>query len=153
MFGNLFLLVMILQRNSPIGYENIERKRFILRHWLTQLWSLTISSLPRGLVVGHPREPTLQMKSEGYLLQCCLLLRGLKFCGCWSIQPDWVWPTHIREGHLLYSKVCVCACVHVCYVASVMSDSLQPNGLEPARRLCPWDSPGMNTGVGCHALL
>ena len=106
-----------------------------------------------GLVVGHPREPTLQMKSEGYLLQCCLLLRGLKFCGCWSIQPDWVWPTHIREGHLLYSKVCVCACVHVCYVASVMSDSLQPNGLEPARRLCPWDSPGMNTGVGCHALL
>ena len=19
--------------------------------------------------------------------------------------------------------------------------------------LCPWDSPGMNTGVGCHALL
>ena len=23
----------------------------------------------------------------------------------------------------------------------------------PARLLCPWDSPGMNTGVGCHALL
>ena len=25
--------------------------------------------------------------------------------------------------------------------------------LEPARLLCPWDSPGKNTGVGCHALL
>ena len=24
---------------------------------------------------------------------------------------------------------------------------------EPARLLCPWDSPGKNTGVGCHALL
>ena len=22
----------------------------------------------------------------------------------------------------------------------------------PARLLCPWDSPGENTGVGCHAL-
>ena len=23
----------------------------------------------------------------------------------------------------------------------------------PARLLCPWDSPGKNTGVGCHSLL
>ena len=23
----------------------------------------------------------------------------------------------------------------------------------PARLLCPWDSPGKNTGVSCHALL
>ena len=23
----------------------------------------------------------------------------------------------------------------------------------PARLLCPWDSPGKNTGVDCHALL
>ena len=23
----------------------------------------------------------------------------------------------------------------------------------PTRLLCPWDSPGKNTGVGCHALL
>ena len=36
---------------------------------------------------------------------------------------------------------------------SVMSDSMQLHGLEPARLLCPWDSPGKNTGVGCHALL
>ena len=34
-----------------------------------------------------------------------------------------------------------------------MSDSLQPYGSLPARLLCPWDSPGKNTGVGCHALL
>ena len=35
----------------------------------------------------------------------------------------------------------------------VVSDSFQPYGLQPARLLCPWDSPGKNTGVGCHALL
>ena len=31
--------------------------------------------------------------------------------------------------------------------------TLRPHGLQPARLLCPWDSPGKNTGVGCHALL
>ena len=33
------------------------------------------------------------------------------------------------------------------------SNSVQPYGLAPARLLCPWDSPGKKTGVGCHALL
>ena len=36
---------------------------------------------------------------------------------------------------------------------SVLSDSLQPHGLWPARLLCPWGSPGKNTGVDCHSLL
>ena len=36
---------------------------------------------------------------------------------------------------------------------SVMSDSLRPHGLYPARLLCPWDFPGKNTGVGYHFLL
>ena len=34
-----------------------------------------------------------------------------------------------------------------------MSDSLLLHGLWPLRPLCPWDSPGKNTGMGCHALL
>ena len=28
-----------------------------------------------------------------------------------------------------------------------------PHRLQPTRFLCPWDSPGKNTGVGCHFLL
>ena len=27
------------------------------------------------------------------------------------------------------------------------------DGSQPTRLLCPWDSPGKNTGVGCHFLL
>ena len=27
------------------------------------------------------------------------------------------------------------------------------DGRQPTRLLCPWDSPGKNTGVGCHFLL
>ena len=30
-----------------------------------------------------------------------------------------------------------------------MSDPLRPSGLKPTSLLCPWDSPGKNTGVGC----
>ena len=36
---------------------------------------------------------------------------------------------------------------------SVVSDSLRPHGLQPARLLYPWGFPGKNTGVGCHFLL
>ena len=49
------------------------------------------------------------------------------------------------------SDLLIHTCVCVSY--SVMSDSLQPRGLWPARLLCPCDSLGKNTGVGCHALL
>ena len=34
-----------------------------------------------------------------------------------------------------------------------MSDSVQPQRRQPTRLPCPWDSPGKNTGVGCHFLL
>ena len=34
-----------------------------------------------------------------------------------------------------------------------MSDSVQPHRQQPTRLTCPWDSPGKNTGVGCHFLL
>ena len=36
---------------------------------------------------------------------------------------------------------------------SVVSDSLQPHGLQPTRLLRPWDFPGKSTGVGCHCFL
>ena len=38
-------------------------------------------------------------------------------------------------------------------VSSVMSDSVQPHRQQPTRHPRPWDSPGKNTGVGCHFLL
>ena len=33
---------------------------------------------------------------------------------------------------------------------SFVSDSLQLHGLQSSRLLCPWNSPGKNTGVGSH---
>ena len=40
-----------------------------------------------------------------------------------------------------------------CLVAKSCLTFLQPYGVQPAGLLCPWDSPGKNTGVGCHFLL
>ena len=34
-----------------------------------------------------------------------------------------------------------------------MSDSVRPHRRQPTRLPCPWDSPGKNTGLGCHFLL
>ena len=34
-----------------------------------------------------------------------------------------------------------------------MSDSVRPHRWQPSRLCHPWDSPGKNTGVGCHFLL
>ena len=67
-------------------------------------------------------------------------------------------PISAMDAHLLkqlLSLVCKHLCAVLCAVlsCSVVSDSLQPHGLYSARLLCPWDSPGKNTGVGCRALL
>ena len=49
-----------------------------------------------------------------------------------------------------YLSFCISAAAPV---ASVMSDSMQPHRWQPTRIPHPWDSPGKNTGVGCHFLL
>ena len=41
----------------------------------------------------------------------------------------------------------------VCKVAPAVSNSVRLYGLQPARLLCLWYSPGKNAGVGCRALL
>jgi len=38
-------------------------------------------------------------------------------------------------------------------VTSVVSDSVRSHRWQPTRLPRPWDSPGKNTGVGCHLLL
>jgi len=51
-------------------------------------------------------------------------------------------------SHIIYHLFYIhCACK----VASVVPNSLQHCGPYPTRLLCPWDSPGKNTGMACHA--
>ena len=81
--------------------------------------------------------------------------------GYWAISPkrgrensvfilNKIFANHTQWQAIRCVRVCVCVCVFGC---SVMSDYLRPHGLQPARLLCPRDSLGKNTGVGCHSLL
>ena len=70
-------------------------------------------------------------------LQCCVVLyRLLSATGPFKEPPS--------------PRVHCCRC---CWVASVMSDSVWPHRRQPTRLPGPWDSPGKDTGVGCHFLL
>ena len=46
-----------------------------------------------------------------------------------------------------------CCCCCCCCIASVVSNSVRPHRQQPTRLPHPWDSPGKNTGMGCHFLL
>ena len=62
--------------------------------------------------------------------------------------------SHLPSAYVTYQVWAVSSSVKSESVSHlVVSDSLWPHGLEPARLLCPWNSPGKNTGVGCHFLL
>ena len=54
---------------------------------------------------------------------------------------------YLRYTSTMFSSIAFCS------VPSVVSDSVRPHRWQPTRLPCPWDSPGKNTGVGCHFLL
>ena len=60
-----------------------------------------------------------------------------------GVQSSLWYNVHIHTGY------CCCCC----WVASVVSGSVRPHRRQPTRLLCPRDSPGKNTRVGCHFLL
>ena len=77
-----------------------------------------------------------------------------------SRQAPWSssWTSGLQDCEIVrfyqvYKLPRVCDIVFGAPNHSVVSDALQPRGLQPTRLLCPWDSPGKNPGVGCHALL
>ena len=52
-----------------------------------------------------------------------------------------------------HNEIPLYICQNESVSCSVLSDCLQPHGIQPTRLLCPWNSPGENTWVGCHFLL
>ena len=60
-------------------------------------------------------------------------------------------PVNFFKLFFFFFKLRIPMCV--CVSRLVVSDSLRPCRLQPARLFCPWNSPGKNAGVGCHFLL
>ena len=76
--------------------------------------------------------------------------RKVRFWTDWLFYAMTFQSLHVSNDFLL--AICtwpLCVCVR----CSVVSDSLWPHRLYPARLLCPGNSPSKNTGVGNHALL
>ena len=65
----------------------------------------------------------------------------------WSLVSFLTLATSNQTYHILSILYNSCCC---CSVAKSCLTLLQPHGLYSTRLLCPWDSPGKNTGVGCH---
>ena len=91
---------------------------------------------------------------EGSFVQPCYFHSGLfwQFCVlCISYYIHFkicvlvLWKNIM--GNLIVC-MCVCVCTH-----SIISNSLQPHGLQPTRLHCPWNFPGKNTGTGYNFLL
>ena len=61
----------------------------------------------------------------------------------WYSRPFLIWalPTHWSPW---VAWVCAQSCQHL--------QLFPPYGLQSTRLLCPWDSPGKGTGVGCNTL-
>ena len=71
-----------------------------------------------------------------------------------------MWLSLLRDSYLmhgiatkLHKKEFQFSLVILECLVTVMSESLQPFGLQHTRLLYPWDFSGKNTGVGCHFLL
>ena len=77
-------------------------------------------------------------------------LGGYAYLGKVCIDPKKKKKCSLKNWSWILKDVCFCCC---CKVASVMSDSVWPHRWQPTRLPHPWDSPGKNTGVGCHFLL
>ena len=76
----------------------------------------------------------------GSQVQNAMGAQGAQRWGQWGVGMEW-------EGK-------AAGFPHEVLVQSLTtSDSLWPVDCSPDRLLCPWDSPGKNTGVGCHVLL
>ena len=107
------------------------------------------------LLMGRPRR-----------WECCLgvPLEASSICWCWEVVRKGIQLKKIQGKEKVQGKVNVftlrkrreqledpkVSCVGVWLV---VSNSVRPYGLQPTRLLCPWCSPGKNTGVDRHALL
>ena len=65
----------------------------------------------------------------------------------WSLDQWQAWERERTKRTMFYHLCCCCCCV-----TSVVPNSVRPHRRQPSRLCHPWDSPGKNTGVGCHSI-
>ena len=66
---------------------------------------------------------------------------------------SWIGRISTDKTHVVPKGIYRFSAAAAAAVASAVSDSARPHRRQPIRLPRPWDSPGRNTGVGCHFLL
>ena len=101
-----------------------------------------------NLISKESRPPGMREGTWAPWIPPCLKLE-------FQLAFSWEFPWAHKISHPAFAVKCcrLGSRVSCCSVASVMSNSLRPCGLQPARLLCPRGFLGKNTGVGCCALL
>ena len=118
---------------EPGGLQSMGSLR-VGHDWATSL-SLSLSCIGEGN--GNPL--------------WCSYLENPRDQGAWWAAVSGVAQSRTRLKRLSSSSSSIYINTCVCVSHSVVSDSLWPHEL--SRFHCPWNSPGKNTGVGCHSLL
>ena len=125
------------------------------------------TSLPRAAGAGGASVPTGSSLPESHVLSTLLPDGGMgEGLTLWSSE-SWTeknkqhnyikclveglapsgFAGHINQSRLVPAGLLVCVC------AQLRLTLCNPIDCNPPRLLCLWDSPGENTGVGCHFLL
>ena len=133
--------------HPPMEQFSAIKKEQILKHTTTwmNLQHIMISKRSQNPRASHSVIPFIWRsgKSKSIGQRTIVMLEGI-WGGGWNVL------------YLNYGGGYVTICNY--YVGwkwncSVVSDSLQPHGLQPIRLLRPWDFPGKSAEVDCHFLL
>ena len=115
---------------------------------LSKLWEMVKDREARLAVVHRVTKSQTWLSNRKQ--QSCL------WNSCWKIINYANDVNYILEDVFIMNLVNIsgmpdiCCC---CWVTSFVSDSARPHRRQPTRIPHPWDSPGKNTGMGCHFLL
>ena len=94
-------------------------------------------------------ETSLSKQKSKYNYLFSIMIKKSKKCNFLTKNLNFISQNnnHLYK-YFIVVYVCICVLSHFSHVWLS-----QLYGPYPARLLCPWDSPGKNTGVGCHVLL
>ena len=95
----------------------------------------------------------MKVKSESEVAQSCPTLCDPVNYSLPGSSVHGIFQARVLEwGAIAFSNPIGCCCCCCCQVTSVVSDSVRPQRRQPTTLPRPWDSPGKNTGAGCHFL-
>ena len=112
-----------------------------LEYW--RLYQFPVANLTSDSKPGR-----LKQQKEEFLAVQWLGLHVSTAGGMGSF-PGWGTRSYQPCGYFLKLIKINKACCYCCYVASVVSDSVQPHRQQPTRLPCLWDSPGNLSMLGC----